>query len=162
MTHEGGGWILFANHSDGLAEITKTEIVDKNNFGVLGNDKWIVLRDNMSEGMMFIDEFGRITTISAAKLNRGNCTATSSVNDLSNAGMATYNSAGGLWHDEISGCNVRGGDYSMIQLRGNSYKNYKIAGAALYQESSIKFDKWPYRMDGASYEEQNTLLYFVK
>ena len=162
MSHEGGGWTLFANHADGLVSITKKDTVAKNKYGVIENDKWMVLRNSMSEGMMFIDEFGRISTISAAKLNGGNCTKTSTVEDLSNAGLAAYNSAGGIWHNENSGCNIRGGDYSMVQLRGNSYKSFNMAGAALYQQSSVKYDKWPYKNNGASYDEQNKLLYFIK
>ena len=162
MTEEGGGWTLFANHADGLPSINKKEIVNINSYGVMKDDKWKSIRNNMSEGMMFIDESGRVSTISATKLNGGKCRAIGSVNDLSKAGMATYNNAGGLWHDEKSGCDIQGQDYSLIQIRGNSYKHYKLAGAALYQQSSLKFDKWPYRSGGASYNEQNKLQYYIK
>lgn len=161
MTHEGGGWMLYAYHADGVQTLEKKELVNKSSFGVLGNKKWKALRNNMKVGMMFIDENGRVSTISAAKLNSGNCTSTSSVHDLSVAVQTGKGGSGGLWHNEDSGCLITGGDYSVVQIRGKSYKNYKIAGSALYQQSAQKFDKWPYARDW-SHEDQNTLLYFIK
>jgi len=161
MTHEGGGWILYAHHADGVATLDKKELVNKSSFGVIENKKWNALRVNMKSGMMFIDENGLVSTLSLPKLNSGNCSSISSVSDLSAAGELGKGGSGGLWHNENNGCTITGGDYSIVQLRGKSYKNYKIAGSALYQQSALKFDKWPYSRDW-SYEDQNTLLYFVK
>jgi len=161
MTQQGGGWTLFAYHSDGVAMIKRKEFVNKSGYGVLSNKKWNSLKSNAKSGMMFVDENGLVSTLSLAKLNNGNCKSISSINDLTVNENPGKGGSGGLWHNEDSGCLLQGGDYSMIQLRGKSYKNYKIAGASLYQQSAVKFDVWPYKNDW-SYENQNSLLFYIK
>lgn len=157
MSTEGGGWTLYANHRDGLAEVKTRNPVTKTDYGVLESERWLALRDSMSTGMMFIDEHGRVATISASKLKNSRCTSiltTVKLTEPPHKGTS-------IWHTENSGCDGRGGDYSIINLAGQRYKYYARAGAALYQYSSVKFDKWPYH-GKVSYKNQNSLLYFIK
>jgi hypothetical protein len=156
MTHEGGGWTLYANHADGIATIQTREQVTPTEYGAMTSSHWQTVRDNMTTGMMFIDEHNRVSTISASKLQSGNCTSIQNVNDLLNLG-----NRGHIWHNENVGCGGTGLDYSVIKLASKKYHSYRIAGAAVYQKSFLKFDKWPYS-GGHSYSQQNTLLYFIK
>jgi len=59
---------------------------------------------------------------------------------------------GDFFHNENSGCNISWTDYTLIRL---------TAEASLYQQSSLKFDIWPYVWDH-SYTQQNELKYFIK
>lgn len=111
----------------------------------------------MKTGMMFVDEHGRVSTISASKLKDSRCTPVSNTSNLS----APAHNDTSIWHTENSGCNGRGGDYSLIVLAGEKYKYNGIAGASVYQMSSTKFDKWPYNKE-YSYKNQNKLLYYIK
>ncbi|MFQ5561224.1 MAG: FlgO family outer membrane protein, partial [Nitrospinota bacterium] len=153
MTHEGGGWTLYANHADGIATIQELEKVGVSEFGVMKRKRWQAIRDNMRVGMLFIDEAGRESTISSEKLKSGNCKGTSYVEDLTRPPRN-----GAIWHHERSGCNATGLDYSLIQLQNQEFNAHGTAGAALYQQSSLKFDKWPYPVQNHSYELQNRLL----
>jgi hypothetical protein len=117
-------------------------------------DRWRKARDNMSSGMLFIDEHDNLSKISKDKLNSGNCIATFSVENLYNHSF--------LWHDENSGCTQTGQDYSFITLSGAEYIYYVTQGASLTQLSNNKFDIWPYAYTASSYYEQNELLYFIK
>ncbi len=156
MTREGGGWTLFAYHTDGIkvfevANVTKTEP------GVMQSERWRAVIDNMTTGMIFVDEFGRVSTLSAIKLNRANCQNVQNPERLvSTSGINLL-----IWHDEDTGCGVTGKDYSLIQILGPSYGNYKWAGASLTQWSAERFDIWPYKTDFSAYD-QNELFYFIK
>ncbi len=156
MTHEGGGWTLYANHADGIATIQTRERVTPTEYGVMTSSHWQTVRDNMTTGMMFIDEHERVSTISASKLRAANCTSIQTVNNFLNLEYR-----GHIWHNENAGCGGTGVDYSVIKLASKTYHSYRIAGAAVYQHSFLKFDKWPYS-GGHSYGQQNTLLYFIK
>ncbi len=158
MTHEGGGWTLYAYHADGIANVQTQELVKPTEYAVMTSSHWLAVRDNMTTGMMFLDEQGRISTISASKLKNGNCISIQQVSDLSDLANNVVSS---IWHNENSGCSASGRDYSLIQLAGKKYSSFGIAGAALEQDSSLKFDKWPYQ-GTFSYDQQNTLLYFIK
>jgi len=156
MTHEGGGWTLYANHADGIATIQTRERVTPTEYGVMTSSHWQTVRNNMTTGMMFIDEHERVSTISASKLRAANCTSIQTVNNFLNIEYR-----GHIWHNENAGCGGTGVDYSVIKLASKTYHSYRIAGAAVYQHSFLKFDKWPYS-GGHSYGQQNTLLYFIK
>ena len=157
MTTKSGGWTLFANHSDGFESINATNTVTPNRHGVLSADIFSTLVRDMNIGMLFKDEYSRISFINKQKLVDGNCMSVNSVYDLT----SPIRSTGGVWHHENNGCGDGGRDYSLIQLQNKTYNNYKIAGAALYQESSAKFDIWPYQ-GSHSYEQQNSLEYYIK
>jgi len=159
MSTQGGGWTLFAHHSDGLKRIKLSNSVSKTDFSVLRKKYWVALRDSMQVGMMFIDEGERVSMIGAAKLNNGSCESISDMNNLTSLSKDGYRH---LWHHENRGCDGRGGDYSLISMNDSTYKNNKIAGAALYQSSSMKFDVWPYGGKQFSYDSQDTLMYFIK
>lgn len=157
MTHKGGGWTLYANHVDDVDEVKTVEKVNLTTVGVLTAPRWQALRDEMTTGMMFIDENNLIATISASKLKNGNCKSINDVEDLTSV------LKGRVWHNENSGCSGTGRDYSLVRLSDkNDNTNSRFAGAALYQASSVKFDEWPYGNSGASYNEQNNLYYFIK
>lgn len=155
MSTYGGGWTLFAHHADGInSKVSKPVSPENGKYGVLSNVQWIALRDGMQDGMMFIDEHNRKTRVGVNKLKSAGCRNISQVTTL--LGIQS------LIHNENRGCGNGGGDYSLIHLAGNSYGNYGIAGAALYQQSSgFKFDIWPYPKS-YSYEHQNTLRYFLR
>ncbi|MEK8019256.1 MAG: fibrinogen-like YCDxxxxGGGW domain-containing protein [Candidatus Parabeggiatoa sp.] len=159
MTHEGGGWTLYAHHADGIATLQTREQVTPTDYAVMTSTHWQTVRDNMTTGMMFIDEHERVSTISASKLRSGNCTSIPDVDDLSNPPHAVWPHA--ILHNEKAGCSATGMDYSLIELASETYHSYRIAGAALYQLSAMKFDKWPYS-GSVSYGQQNTLLYYIK
>ncbi len=158
MSQEGGGWTLIAHHADGISRIKPVNLVNTSTYGVIKTPElWSAISKNMTTGMMFVDEHGKISMLSAASLNNGNCDSVSNHKDLSRP----IQTVGGIWHNENSGCNGKGGDYSLVQLQDSRYKNYNIAGASLYQFSSAKFDKWPYPSD-YSYKNQNRLFYYIK
>ncbi|RZM83157.1 hypothetical protein C3B51_07500 [Pseudoalteromonas rubra] len=162
MTQNDGGWALVAHHSDGLESIVHTSPVTLNTVGVLANDQWQAIRDNMTTGMMFIDEHSKVSQISKSKLVNANCISVKQNNDLTEP-QVPYDIAV-LWHNENTGCSMSGLDYSFIALsikstsRGDGYLR---AGASLYQHS-VKFDVWPYSHGTYSGAEQNTLYYYVK
>jgi len=158
MTTEGGGWTLFANHADGIAELIAVEKVTTTKTGVIQKERWQLVRDNMSVGMLFIDEHENVSMLSADKLNSGNCKKIDDTDDLTKLTSPLDK----LWHDENSGCNGTQRDYSVIQILGKDYGGYSLAGAALYQMSVVKFDIWPYQDLSFSFNEQNKLLYFIK
>lgn len=164
MTHEGGGWMLYANHRDGIATIEEKDVVKVNEYGVMASQRWQALVNSMTQGMMFIDEANRISVISSEKLTSGNCTPSQTVSSL--VTPKPGKDIGKVWHNENSGCTGTGLDYSFINLEGSYYdrgfNGYTLSGAALYQMSTVKFDKWPYAPSSHSYDEQNELLYFIK
>jgi hypothetical protein len=157
MTVKGGGWTLYANHTDGILEIKVKKDLDANSFGVIPSEAFKALVDNMQVGMVFIDENSRISYLSKGKLLNGNCLSVQNIEDLT----SPLRSTGGIWHHERNGCGNGGGDYSMVQLQGGTYDNYTTAGAALYQQSSVSFDEWPYS-GSYSFNQQNSLKYFIK
>ena len=73
MTHQGGGWTLFAyNKASGLgSEPYMKETTDMTGIenAVLERKRWMALRDNMISGMMFLDDQERSSRISLRKLN---------------------------------------------------------------------------------------------
>ncbi|MEQ3702685.1 fibrinogen-like YCDxxxxGGGW domain-containing protein [Thalassolituus sp.] len=160
MVTEGGGWMLFAHHTDGLDSLTTTKNVTTNKFGVISKQHWVAMRDSMTNGMLFVDEKERVSRISSAKLFGANCEPVSNINNLTDL---SKNGSRYIWHHENRGCDVRGLDYSLITLIDSSTsKSYREAGAALYQSGSMKFDVWPYGNETSSYKHQNTLFYFIK
>jgi len=82
MTTEGGGWTLYANHEDNVSTLTAVETVGETEVGLMKKERWQVVRNNMSVGMLFIDENKKISTISMDKLNSGNCKKIGDTNDL--------------------------------------------------------------------------------
>ncbi len=155
MTRQGSGWTLYAYHTDGI-KVFEVDIVTKTEPGVMQNERWRAVRNNMITGMMFVDEFGRVSTLSAAKLNRGNCQNVQNPETLIPPSSVFY-----IWHDEDSGCDGVGRDYSVVQILGPSFANYKTMGASLWQWSAEKFDIWPYKTDRSD-GDQNELFYFIK
>jgi len=159
MVTQGGGWTLYANHRDGIEDIVPSLPVTPNAFSVLPATQWQLLRDSMSDGMMFIDENGLVSRISKAKLNAGNCRATHSVHSLED--IPSIGGYSTIWHQENSGCSITGLDYSIIILTGSRGFSYAVAGASLYQQSGVKFDVWPYDVNWSS-QSQDQLQYFIK
>jgi len=156
MSFAGGGWTLFANHKDGELEKVARELVTPNEHGVMTSEHWVATRGTMAVGMLFVDENGLLSEISAFKLIGANCSPVAKVANLGNFPR------GELWHDEASGCDATGMDYSLIMLATKpEYSGSGEAGAAVYQQSAVKFDKWPYAKD-FSYDSQNCMLYFLK
>lgn len=147
MEIEGGGWTLVANHKDGLIPQVKPEGVKIDEKGILSDERWQALRALMTTGMMFVDEKGKVSRISATKLLNGNC------KPLDTTLKPTD---GRLWHHENSGCDGTGWDYSMIYLG-----SFSIYGASLYEHSVVKFDVWGYGIEW-SYDLQDELLYYIK
>ncbi|QTL37525.1 discoidin domain-containing protein [Pseudoalteromonas viridis] len=162
MDRQGGGWMLVANHKDGLDTLNSVTPLLPGTVGVVGATQWQSARDNMTTGMMFVDEHQRVSTISKAKLNNGNCVSPGQVADLTSPAQPydTYV----LWQDESNGCSLSGLDYSYIALGtkyGSRGEDYLISGASLFQ-FNVKFDVWPYADERFSAQEQNALLYYIK
>lgn len=158
MTTEGGGWTLFANHEDGQATVNEVSRVSYENLGVMPADRWQTVRDNMTTGLLFIDENAKVSMISKEKVLTSNCKTLDQTDELINFPVDSNN----LFHNENSGCDGRGQDYTVVLLTGNTHVNYAINGASLYQQSTTKFDVWGYGLNPFSYSEQNKLFYFVK
>jgi len=146
--------MLIANHKDNITITQELDTVTTSGYGVIKPEYWRAIRDNMSTGMLFIDEHNNVSRISKEKLNNGKCTSISEVDALQ--------SQQSLWHNEDTICDTVGFDYSIINLGDstNDPNNYED-GASLFQLSSVKFDVWPYAADH-SYRVQNELLYFIK
>lgn len=162
MTRNGGGWTLVAHHTDGLDEIVHTSPVSIDSVGVLANEQWQAIRDNMTTGMMFVDENNKVSLLSKSNLFNASCVSVKQNNDLTQP-LVPYDIAV-LWHSEGTGCSMSGLDYSYASLSVKSTSRgdgYLRAGASLYQHS-VKFDLWPYSNGVYSGSEQNTLYYFVK
>lgn len=165
MTTEGGGWTLFANHSDGVASLVSTESVTLTDNGFMTSERWKILRDGLSVGILIVDENNMVTTISADKLRSSNCSTINDTDDLTALQVPTepvdamdrY-----IYHNEDAGCDGTGGDYTIIKLMGDRTSNYATHGAALFQGSAVKFDIWPYSDVFQSSNEQNQLFVYVK
>lgn len=155
MDNEGGGWTQFAYHADGLPERQVTDTMDGQNYGILSAAHWRFLIENMRDGMMFIDEFDNVSRMTATTLNNANCRKPSDVQSLDETPLLY------LYINENSGCGVSGVDYSLIHLSLGSASAGTIAGASLYQVSSVKFEVWPYPVDW-SYGLQDELHYFIR
>ena len=93
MTTNGGGWTLFANRQEGLS-IEEIDIVDPGQYGVVTAQRWNALKDNMSDGMMFIDENNKMSYINKDKLNQSGICRTINDNDSLVSGART------IWHQE--------------------------------------------------------------
>ncbi|TMP38422.1 discoidin domain-containing protein [Pseudoalteromonas rubra] len=162
MNHLGGGWMLVASHQDGLELLNSVTPVVPQSIGVTGTTEWQSARDNMTTGMMFIDEHQRVSMISKAKLDNGNCANLSQTSNLMSP-AAPYDTYV-LWQNEQNGCSLSGLDYSYIAL-GTKYgargESYLISGASLFQ-FDVKFDVWPYADERFSAQEQNALWYYIK
>ncbi len=150
MEHQGGGWTLFANHRHALQQ-TEANSVTPDEFNVYRADIWRALRDQMSSGMMFIDEKGVVSRITKERLAAGNCRTPDLHDDLMNT------TSGYLWHYENSGCSGSGQDYSLINIGPQA-----VYGASIYNLAASKFDVWGYGSAGASYGSQQEMLYFIK
>jgi hypothetical protein len=157
MSRQDGGWTLYAYHADGIA-VFEVENVTLDEPGVILAERWRAIRDTMTTGMLFVDELGRETTLSARKLNEGNCQNVQNPDSL----VPAISAGSQIWHYENSGCSVSGQDYSIIILLGPSYSGFNDRGAALTQLSGYKFDDWPYSNPSTSYGEQNELYYYIK
>ena len=155
---EDGGWALFAHHADAKKSISELEYVspDSVSLGVVKQSVWLELLENMSTGMMFIDEVGRVSTVPANKLLAANCKNIAENKTLKSTRAGdTY-----FWHQEPDSCNTDNQNYSLITLAVDGYKNYEEAGAALW-DFDQKFTRWAYK-NKFSHSEQNTLKYFIK
>jgi len=161
MTREGGGWTLYAYHTDNIVQINSRNPLSLTEPGVLEPAQWQALISTMQEGMMFVDENDLVSKISASKLSSGNCRSPDSIVSLDIAPIGDYAT---VWHNENSGCSIGGADYSLIILgdASSTRGSHTFQGASLYQESSVKFDTWAY--GGATYSiyHQNQLYYYVK
>lgn len=159
----GGGWTLFGYHADNLPERKVRETLNGKQHGVLPDAHWQALRDTMQTGMMFIDEFDRVSMMSHSKLQTGNCiTPFAGGNDsLHNDNFNAPSNRKWLVHFERNGCQVTGKDYTLIGMFTSEKHGGKDRGAALVQYAALKFDVWPYA-SSLSYGQQNELKYFVK
>ncbi|KZN31476.1 hypothetical protein N474_13735 [Pseudoalteromonas luteoviolacea CPMOR-2] len=162
MTVNGGGWTLVAHHKDGLDNIAVNQPLSPSELGVLPSEQWQAIQNNMTTGMMFVDEYGKVSQLNKDKLESANCVALSQTTDLSQPPVP-YD-IGMIWLQEGSGCSASGLDYSFISLSTKSTSRgdgYMRIGAALYQHN-VKFDQWPYSSGAYSGAEQDTLYYYVK
>jgi serine protease len=151
----GGGWTQYAYHKDNTGPHAALDTMDGKTLGVLSDGHWRFLIENMRDGMMFIDENKKVSQISKTKLLNANCKNPLSVQSLRTPVEIL------LWHDETSGCNVTGRDYSLIVMYSSGGHHADIAGAAIYQQGKIKYDVWNYATDW-SYVYQNELHYFIR
>ena len=148
MTTNGGGWALFAYHTDNLEPVADSPVLP-DSYSVLDDNSWIKLRDNAQTGMMFIDENDVMSTMPVTNFNSGDCYQFSSVNSLENQN-GLY-----LWHDESIGCTSSGGDYSLVFLSSSPY------GSSIYQLSGFGFSTWGYS-NNYSFEEQSEMYYYIQ
>ena len=146
MTTDWWGWLLFANHWDGITP-TEVSAVSNSSYWVMEATKWSLISGNYTD-LLFIDENDLISKISQIKLESWNCSKLSDVIDLT------------IWarliHNEDYQCILTGLDYSIITL-----KNSLNTWASIAQLSAVKFDTWNYS-DDQSYDEQNELMYFIR
>jgi len=147
MTTQGWGWTLIAHHTDNIIP-TAVANVKTDSFWVMQDSKWLAVRDNMTTGMIFVDENNVYSYISKAKLESWNC---KNIFQTSNLTAGVY-----IYHYENSGCSGTWEDYTIIDLWSHNW------GADLSQYSTVKFDIRPYpnlRWSGASH---SNLKYYVK
>lgn len=129
--------------------------MDGQQYGVLSDAHWRYLVENMRDGMMFIDEFDNVSMMSKPTLDTASCRKPTDVQSLNESALLY------LYINENSGCGVSGVDYSLIHMSLGSATAGTIAGASLYQISTVKFDVWPYPVDW-SYGIQDELHYFIR
>lgn len=162
MENLGGGWTLLAYHADNLSARTPRENLTGDQYGVLPDAKWQALRDTMTTGLMFVDEYKKVTYLNESKVRGGRCaTPYSSTNDTLVTGGSGKSKNKMVWWDEKD-CTETGVDYSLALMYLNSQAGGSNRGASLWQYSSTKFDIWPYSNAGTSMNEQNQLYYFIK
>ncbi len=165
MTTDGGGWTLFVNHADGIVNLVSTDTVTITENGFMQSDRWMMLRNGMTVGILISDENSNITNISADKLKASNCSTINDIDDLltlQDPASPVDSTDRYIYHNENAGCDGVGRDYTIIKLMGDRTSNYLTHGAALFQGSSVKFDVWPYSDQFQSSNEQNQLFVFVK
>lgn len=151
MSTLSGGWTLFASHADNKGVVTDNSIVPEK-LGAFDDNKWQFFRDNMTSGMMFIDDNGHVSYISKEKLRSANCHTIDDTPSLINNAYNSY----AIWHDERGGsCAGVAGNLSFIVLGSHYY------GASLFQRSDVKFEIWPYALD-SNYKLTSGIRYYVK
>lgn len=146
MENLGGGWTLFAYEKDS-PQLNILSAMTQDNYGIVPNDVWISLKNNISEGLMFIDENNNVSFITESKINNNICQTLNSKNDLDSGRF--------LFHQENSGCNTTYLDYSFAQLSTGRKVNIRHNG-------SMKFDIWGYGSNTNSDSSQNELYFFIK
>ena len=107
MTTNGGGWALFAYHTDNLEPVADSPVLP-DSYSVLDDNSWVKLRDNAQTGMMFIDENDVMSILCLSQTSTvGTAIEFSSVNSLENQMVFTF----GMMK---VGCTSSGGDYSLV------------------------------------------------
>ncbi len=165
MTTKGGGWTLFAHHSDGISNTSIVEPVTPSSYGVLNDERWIALRNAMSVGIITVDEYNKVSFASVETMSpnkKENIITPWNIDSL----LTESNGSNAIWC--ASSSNSCEHNYmTSIRMTGKNYSFYNIAGAAVYQaHSSIKFDEWPYTTSapyqGHVYSQFDTLKYYLK
>ncbi|GDY26175.1 hypothetical protein AHAT_20650 [Agarivorans sp. Toyoura001] len=168
MTTQGGGWTLFAHHKDAIPQNIEGNPVSPNEYSVLSDERWKALRENINVGIMLIDELNKITHVSKDTMsptNPNNVFHPWVVDSLSTDNYNTNYGGLMIWCNTTYSIRCTNGSNisthpSMIQLAGQNYTGYGIAGAAVY-DGENQIDSWPYPTH-YSYSQQNELLYYLK
>lgn len=156
MTTSGGGWTLFASHKDGAPSNGFTTPVIPGSVGVINNDQWQVLRDTMSSGILTKDNKSKTTFVSKEKMDPANPLNT--VTPWSLDSLLITGKTMDIWVSK----NPKNNRHSIIRFASSSYPYYGYAGAAVYNEGSIKFDIWPYNSNAGAYNENSSLDVYLK
>lgn len=118
------------------------------NFGMkfyVDDSLWQNAVANMKVGIKVVNKkYGKFSFISATKLLNGNCIKIQQINSLEGISK--------IWHNENTGCNGTGLDYSVIYL-----KNY----SPIYDYSIIKWDIKHCDSNTCSFTDNNDTKFYI-
>lgn len=162
MTHQGGGWTLFAHNKDNLATKVIANTVSPAELGVMEALHWQALLSASKYGVMTIDQADRVAMITFMTMSQTN-EDTKIENLAADLSKATH-----LWIAKKPSAGANYISTIVINSKDTSKNstNYKTNGASVYNSGYIKFDVWPYSASapygGHVYTSIDSLLYYIK
>ncbi len=140
MDEQDGGWTLVGYHGDNLPwKQVSTVSPDASHTlgsGMLADPFWNVVKGTVTQGIMFIDDAGNVSTISAATLNNASCiNPVTDIDSLVNSEESIHPLF--LTNDTL--CDFNDNSRSSLVLQSNSDE-----GINLINYSDDVFELWPY------------------
>jgi len=154
QTTRGGGWTLFAYVEDGAPVATMVTPVLTGEVGVLPDEAWTAVRDNMESGMLFVDENQAVSRMSKVNLEQASCLTPWNITSL---WPATTSPIFSLFHEEKSGCSITGQDYCLAIMRRNVPGSTDMFAVCVFEF----WEEWGYGNAGWT-SAHNTMSYFVR
>jgi len=140
MDELNGGWTLVGYHANNQPwKMVTTVSPDASHAlgaGLLADPFWNLVKGAASDGMMFVDDAGNVSLISASTLNNATCVnPLSDINSLINVESDTH----AIFLTNDSACDLTYETRSSVVLKSNSDE-----GINLLKGTDDVFELWPY------------------